>query len=409
MYLRIIYLKNINLFLGALIVMSYILLVSSLEHKVMGDPVFKDPLLKYKIIAEGLSDPTGLVFVDNDILIIEKEGKILLLSDQQLDENPIHEFDVNTKSERGLLGIEYNGRNIFVYLTEISNGDILKNRVYKFLWNGNKLTNQKLLIDLPALPGPNHNGGKLVLEKNSNSSNNDNLYVIIGDLNHRGILQNLDSRDKPDDTGVILKINSEDGSALETNPFSSNPNTAKYFAYGIRNSFGITIDPLTGTIWETENGPSQYDEVNIVKPGFNSGWIQVMGPIAQSKTTLEDLQMLPNSIYLDPQLSWRDPVALTDIEFMNTTKLGEKYYNMLLIGDYNQGNIYIVSLDNKRENIFLDQSNKNLLDKVIDDDDEANSLIFGSGFGGISDIEIGPDGYLYVLSFKEGKLYMIYK
>lgn len=145
--------KNINLFLGALIGMSYILMVSSLEHKVMGDPVFKDPLLKYKIIAEGLTDPTGLVFVDNDILIIEKEGKILLLSDQQLDENPIHEFDVNTKSERGLLGIEYNGRNIFVYVTEISNGDILKNRVDTFVWNENKLTNQKLLIDLPALPG----------------------------------------------------------------------------------------------------------------------------------------------------------------------------------------------------------------------------------------------------------------
>jgi aldose sugar dehydrogenase len=402
-------LKNINLFLGALIGKSYILMVSSLEHKVMGDPVFKDPLLKYKIIAEGLTDPTGLVFVDNDILIIEKEGKILLLSDQQLDENPIHEFDVNTKSERGLLGIEYNGRNIFVYVTEISNGDVLKNRVDKFVWNENKLTNQKLLIDLPALPGPNHNGGKLVLEKNSNSSNNDNLYVIIGNLNHRGILQNLDSRDKPDDTGVILKINSEDGSALETNPFFSNPNTAKYFAYGIRNSFGITIDPLTGTICQTENGPSQYDEVNIVKPGFNSGWIQVMGPIAQSETTLDDLQLLPNSIYLDSQLSWRDPVALTDIEFMNTTKLGEKYYNMLLIGDYNQGNIYIVSLDNKRENIFLDKSKKNLLDKVVHDDDEANSLLFGTGFGGISDIEIGPDGYLYVLSFKEGKLYMIFK
>jgi len=206
-----------------------------------------------------------------------------------------------------------------------------------------------------------------------------------------------------------LKINSEDGSALETNPFFSNPNTAKYFAYGIRNSFGIKIDPLTGTICQTENGPSQYDEVNIVKPGFNSGWIQVMGPIAQSETTLDDLQLLPNSIYLDSQLSWRDPVALTDIEFMNTTKLGEKYSNMLLIGDYNQGNIYIVSLDNKRENIFLDKSKKNLLDKVVDDDDEANSLLFGTGFGGISDIEIGPDGYLYVLSFKEGKLYMIFK
>ena len=119
--------------------------------------------------------------------------------------------------------------------------------------------------------------------------------------------------------------------------------------------------------------------------------------------------MLPNSIYLDPQLSWRDPLALTDIEFINSTKLGEKYYNMLLIGDYNQGNIYIVPLDRNRENILLDKSNKNLLNKVVDDDEEADSLIFGTGFGGISDIEIGPDGYLYVLSFKEGKLYMIFK
>ena len=134
-----------------------------------------------------------------------------------------------------------------------------------------------------------------------------------------------------------------------------------------------------------------------------------MGPIAQSETTLNDLQMLPNSIYLDPQLSWRDPVALTDIEFINSTKLGDKYYNMLLIGDYNQGNIYIVPLDRNRENILLDKLNKNLLDKVVDDDEEADSLIFGTGFGGISDIETGPDGYLYVLSFKEGNLYMIFK
>jgi hypothetical protein len=53
-------------------------------------------------------------------------------------------------------------------------GDVLKNRVYKFLWNGNEITNQKLLVVLPALPGPNHDGGKLVLEENSNYSNNDN-------------------------------------------------------------------------------------------------------------------------------------------------------------------------------------------------------------------------------------------
>ena len=111
-------LEKYQFILGALTIIFYILIVSSLQHNVLGDPVFKDPLLKYKIIAEGLSDPTGLGFVDNGILIIEKEGKIRLWSDQQLAENPIHEFDVNANSERGLLGIEYNGRNIFVYLTD---------------------------------------------------------------------------------------------------------------------------------------------------------------------------------------------------------------------------------------------------------------------------------------------------
>ena len=122
-------LEKYQFFLGALIIMFYILIVSSLEDNVLRDPVFKDPLLKYKIIAEGLSDPTSIVFVDNGIFIIGKEGKIRLWSDQQLAENAIHEFDVNAKSERGLLSIEYNGRNIFVYFTEITNGDLLKNRV----------------------------------------------------------------------------------------------------------------------------------------------------------------------------------------------------------------------------------------------------------------------------------------
>ncbi len=115
--------------------------------------------------------------------------------------------------------------NIFVYLTEITNDDSLRNRVYKYSWNGNELTNQQLLLDLPALPGPNHDGGKLVLEKRSNSDTSDNLYIVIGDLNHRGILQNINSNDKPDDTGVILRINSKDGSAIETNPFYSNSDT----------------------------------------------------------------------------------------------------------------------------------------------------------------------------------------
>ena len=389
--------------------MFSILIVILIDNNALAEPIFNDPTLKYDIIAEGLENPTGIVFVNDDILIIEKEGHLRLLSNQQLDEKPIHEFFVDAKSERGLLGIETDNKHIFVYLTEITNDDSLRNRVYKYSWNGNDLTNQQILLDLPALPGPNHDGGKLVLERSNNSAISDNLYVVIGDLNHRGVLQNINSNDKPDDTGVILRINSKDGTAIETNPFYSNSDTSKYFAYGIRNSFGITIDPITGTLWETENGPSEYDEINIVKPGFNSGWLQFMGPMSRSDNSINDLHALPNSFYSDPQLSWREPVALTDIEFLNSSKLGEQYLHKMIVGDYNQGNLYLFSLNEKRDSILLDATNKDLLDKVVDNDGEADSIRFGTGFGSITDIEVGPDGLLYVLSFNDGVLYKIYK
>ncbi len=389
--------------------MFSLLIILLINNYALAEPIFNDPALKYKIIAEGLENPTGIVFVDDDILIIEKEGNLRLLSNKHLVEKPVHEFFVNSQSERGLLGIETDGRNIFLYLTEITNDNSLRNRVYKYSWNGNELTNQQLLLDLPALPGPNHDGGKLELEKSNNSAISDNLYVVIGDLNHRGILQNINSNDKPDDTGVILRINSKDGSAIETNPFYLNSDTSKYFAYGIRNSFGITIDPITGTLWETENGPSEYDEINIVKSGLNSGWLQFMGPMSRSDNTINDLQALPNSFYSDPQLSWREPVALTDIKFLNSSKLGEQYLYKMMVADYSQGNLYILSLNEKRDNISLDPTNNDLLDKVIDNDGEADSIRFGTGFGSITDIEVGPDGLLYVLSFNDGILYKIYK
>ena len=56
-----------------------------------------------------------------------------------------------------------------------------------------------------------------------------------------------------------------------------NSHLACHYAYGIRNSFGIDFDPITGTLWDTENGPICGDELNLVEPGFNSGWDKVQG------------------------------------------------------------------------------------------------------------------------------------
>lgn len=135
---------------------------------------------------------------------------------------------------------------------------------------------------------------------------------------------NIKDGPDPDDSSVILKINTSDGSAAHINRFVNmdkrindelrlESQMEKYYAYGIRirNSFGLAIDPMTGFLWDTMNGDEDYDEINLVRPGFNSGWKMVMGPISESDdVTEDDLVMFEGSYYADPVLSW-EPSCLS--------------------------------------------------------------------------------------------------
>ena len=223
---------------------------------------------------------------------------------------------------------------------------------------------------------------------------------MIGDLNRNGMLQNHKEGPDPDDTSVILRVD-RNGSAV--NGVLSGVSD-KYYAYGIRNSFGLDFDPLTGTLWDTENGPADYDEINLVKPGFNSGWEQVMGPIERTGKTVNDLVQFEGSHYADPVFSWRQSLGITDIEFLDSTKLGEKYAYNIFVGDINNGNLYFFTVNDNRTGLVLDNG---LEDLVADSQQEVDAVTFGTGFvGGITDIETGPDGYLYILAFG-GDLYRI--
>lgn len=391
-----------------LIIGLFIVSFSTSLNYACSQTILNDPSLNTEIVAEDFSKPTGMVFLGNDILVIEKGGNVKLFSNDTKQQSTILQFDVDTKSERGLLGVESNGDDVFFYLTD-ADSDPIKNRVFKYTWDGIKLSNPQMLLDLPALPGPNHDAGKLVLERDRLGGSTENLYVVIGDLNHDGILQNQKSGDKPDDTGVIFRINALDGSVAENNPFATDTDFSKYFAYGIRNSFGLTLDSESGYLWSTENGPGSYDEINIVKPGFNGGWSEVMGPIDRTNKNEYDLVIIPGAEYTDPVLSWEDPVALTDIEFLNSSNLGTEYLNKMFVGDYKNGNLYYLSLDPQREDLDIKLYPEELHDRVVDGDDESSSIIFGTGFGGISDIETGPEGDLYILSIEDEVLYKISK
>ena len=383
-------------------------------------PIINDPNLQAEIFVEGLSFPTSMSFIDNNnILVLEKEeGTVRLISNGILQEQPVLKVDVISNNERGLLGIAImNNDTVFLYYTESSSSSFtednepLGNRVYKYQWNEEEkiLVNPKLILDLPAIPGPNHNGGKLAIGPDNY------LYVVIGDLNHEGKLQNIVDGPQPDDTGVIFRVNPENGSPAPDNPFANNENN-RYYAYGIRNGFGIDFDPITGKLWDTENGPQYGDEINLVEPGFNSGWKQVMGPISKSSVIEDELVNFPNSKYADPVFSWAPSTGITDIEFLNSSKLGEKYANNIFVGEVNaktDGYLYYFEVNEDRTGIKFDSNSQiELTDLIADNEEEMSAIAVGTAFRGITDIETGPDGFLYLLTVDresdgEGKIYRI--
>jgi glucose/arabinose dehydrogenase len=399
---------NTKLIRGIILITLLPLTLAIFVHSfdlVYAQPSVSDTALNVEPAVEGLSSPTSMAFLDdNNILVLEKEGSVRLVSNGVLQEEPILQVPVNTESERGLLGVAVGEDNnsVFLYYTE---ADPLRNRVYKYQWDGQSLVNPTLILDLPAEPGPNHDGGKIVIGPDGY------LYALIGDLNHDGQLQNFPDGPPPDDTGVIFRVNTEDGSAAPDNPFvnSGDELLNKYYAYGVRNSFGMDFDPLTGNLWDTENGPASYDEINLVRPGFNSGWQTVMGPISLSGDTEEDLVNFPGSHYADPLFSWAERLGPTDIEFFNSPQLGDRYTNNIFVGDITRGNLYFFEVNENRDGISLDsaQQDSGLSDLVVDNEDELSAITFGSGFGGITDIETGPDGFLYVLSYDDGVIYRI--
>ena len=402
-------------FTGLLTVWTCLLILlitqsKSLDIVLTSAQTLKDPNLSLQPIYNDFTSPTGMAFLDDsgkNIIVIEKKGNVKLISGGILQDTPLKQFDVNFESERGLLGVQVMKENnttlVFFYVTEndadqtvTDPNENLRNRVYSFEWDGNDLINQKLILDLPAIPGPNHNGGKITLGKDNN------LYVIIGDLNHRTKLQNFENGGDPDFTGSIYRIDPHSGSAPGDNPFvgSDVPNIDKTFAYGIRNSFGLTVDPITGNIWDTENGPSFSDEINLVEPGFNSGWRSIMGPASSADEIKALVFLSPNSNYSDPEISWLEPTAVTDIEFINSTSLGPDYTNNILVGDNNNGNLYFFKLNDQRNGLEIQ-------DAVIDSEEELNNYILGTGFGSITDIQTGPDGDIYVVSLESGSIYKI--
>jgi len=376
-------------------------------------------------------------------------------------------------------------------------GDILQvpllgNRVDRFIWNGTALAFDHNLIMLrafqndgaPVPPGQgdeaqpprgNHDGGVLRFGPDGK------LYIFFGDNGRRGKLQNLPcgptancpGPTQPDDqfggpdpddahlSGVILRLNA-DGSSPSDNHFFTvgawmggevGANIRKIYAYGLRNSFGMDFDPISGDLWEEENGDDSFTEINRVEAGFNSGWVQIMGPperlsqfkaietsqdndpclgtpyfglqqLRWSPTLIADtpgealarLFVLPGSHYSSPEFSWKFETAPAAIGFVRGRGLGPQYEGDLFVGAARPflegGHLFHLNLTGNRRKIAVDDPR--LEDRVADnickfDITESESLLIGRNFGVATDIQTGPNGNLFVVSVDKGAVFEIFR
>jgi glucose/arabinose dehydrogenase len=447
-------------------------------------PTMLTPLLGVRSFATGLVAPTSIAFLGaNDLLALEKiSGRVLRVSNGAVTSVAL-DLAVNSASERGLLGVALHPQFpatpfVYLYWTESSTGadsaaladvPLLGNRVDRFVWNGSTLAFDRNMIKLHAFQADagqplrgNHNGGVIRFGPDGK------LYIIIGDNGRRGQMQNLPqgwNPGSPDDqfggpepdnahlTGVIIRLN-DDGTTPSDNPFVAagaaiggevGANIQKVFAYGIRNSFGMAFDPVSGALWEQENGDDTFDEINRVEPGMNGGWVQIMGPvdrIAQFKSievnefgrNLQQIRWPPSNIadtpeealsrlfklsgshYSDPEFSWKYAVPPAGIGFLASGALGPQFQNDLFVGAATPntagGYLFRFQLTGNRRKIATDDPR--LADLVADnmtknDITESESLLIGRDFGVLTDIQTGPNGNLFVVSISNGTIYEIFR
>jgi aldose sugar dehydrogenase len=451
----------------------------------------------------------------NDFLVLEKNTGAVKRVVGGVVQGTVLDLSVNFGSERGLLGIALHpgfpmNPGVYLYWTCRSTAELdadpfqpeepacsddpaamfgqpdtsdllrvplLGNRVDRFRWTGSALVyeaNVKKLLafqndgaptpvgqgDSAQPPRGNHDGGPIAFGPDGK------LYVAIGDLGRRGQMQNLTfgpTPPTPDDqfggpapdaahlSGVILRLN-DNGTTPVDNPFlTSGSAVGDVFAYGLRNTFGIAFDPVSGALWDQQNADDAFDELNRVERGMNGGWVQIMGPAGriqqfkQIETTLPPsgglagatlqqirwpatniadtpeealsrLHVLPGSHYSDPEFSWKFATPPAGIGFLSSSALGPQYRNDLFAGAATPltmgGYLFRFNLTGNRRQIGVDDPR--LEDRVADnnakhDITESESLLFGTDFGVGTDVETGPNGNLYVVSLTQGAVYEIFR
>ena len=394
-----------------------------------------DSNFKVELVTQGLDFPTTMAFLGpNDFLILEKSGAVKRVTDGVVGEKPLIQLAVSEKDERGLLGIAVSqNKNIdtttstslqsenispkiflyYVMCTDKNTG--CENRIssYDLDSKNNVLINPKLLLSIPSFPDPAHIGGIIDIGPDNN------LYVTVGNFvntvpsgtYYKTKAQNFEDGKTADGRAGVLVI-TQDGKPVGEGILGSEYPLNLYYAYGVKNSFGIDFDPVTKKLWLTDNGPKFGDEINLAEPGFNSGSDIIFGiwRVNQEGKKLQSDSNEGGGIvgnnpqdlvyfngkghYSPPEFIWDKSTPPTALLFLESRNFGTDYENDIFVGSVD-GEIFHFNLNDNRTGLLLTGV---LEDKIAADDTEFADILFAEGFSIITDLKQGPDGNLYVVS-----------
>jgi glucose/arabinose dehydrogenase len=264
---------------------------------------------------------------------------------------------------QGLLGLKLHpdwptSRWVYVFYTT---SDPLRDRLVRLREDGLGGIESEQLLTLRG--GPQHNGTDLEFGASGR------LFVVTGDANEAERAQRIGSPN-----GKVLRL-TESGGVPGSNPFGN-----RTYSYGHRNSFGLAFDPITGYLWETENGPFCEDELNRIRTGGNFGW----GP--KSKGCPGTSVAGPNP--LQPERKWNRTIAPTGLAFCVGCGLGPSVEGDVLVGSFNDDRIRALELSDNRKHIVGDSTLYTHSGPVLGMGTGPDGTIYFSDRGGINKLVV---------------------
>ncbi len=308
---------------------------------------------------------------------------------------------VDANFERGLLGLavdpNFNTNHyVYAYYTHRNSAQTVYSiRIVRFVENNKTGTNPTLIFDhlYPSSVAGNHFGGILAFRPSEPGM----IYFGIGDLAYNQTNPTLNYANKLNNPyGKILRIKT-DGSIPTDNPFydDGNPltgNDDRIWSYGLRNTFGITFNRETDSMYVTENGLNAWDEFNIIHKGANYGWATCEGNYLNSSTT----SPCTNPNFVNPIAEWGTPLPGITGCLYYTGNVMPEFKNHILVNDNDYGIIYDLTMGNAPA-----------YDKVTNKKNFADVV---SGTAGLTDIKQGKDECIYVMKggyTTSGEIYRI--